>query len=272
MLIDWFTVGAQALNFVILVWLMKRFLYVPVLDAIDAREKRIATQLGDAAAKETQARTERDDFQHKNEVFDQQRAELLGRATDEAKVERQRLIEEARKAADALTAKRRETLSSDAQHLDQAIGRRMRQEVFAVARKALADLASAGLEERMVEVFTRRLGAMDGPAKQAFAAALKSAAEPALVCSAFELPAEQRAAIQTAVNEAFAAEISLRFETRPDLVSGVELASNGQKLSWSIADYLTSLEKLVGELVEKPVMAAAANSIADEPKPVSMSA
>ena len=27
MLIDWFTVGAQALNFLILVWLMKRYLY-----------------------------------------------------------------------------------------------------------------------------------------------------------------------------------------------------------------------------------------------------
>ena len=38
MLIDWFTVGAQVLNFLILVWLMKRFLYKPVLDAIDARE------------------------------------------------------------------------------------------------------------------------------------------------------------------------------------------------------------------------------------------
>jgi len=37
MLIDWFTVGAQALNFIILVWLMKRFLYKPVQDAIAAR-------------------------------------------------------------------------------------------------------------------------------------------------------------------------------------------------------------------------------------------
>ena len=37
MLIDWFTVGAQALNFIILVWLLKRFLYKPILDAIDAR-------------------------------------------------------------------------------------------------------------------------------------------------------------------------------------------------------------------------------------------
>ena len=43
MLIDWFTVGAQALNFLILVWLMKRFLYKPILHAIDAREKRIAS-------------------------------------------------------------------------------------------------------------------------------------------------------------------------------------------------------------------------------------
>ena len=42
MLIDWFTVGAQVLNFLILVWLLKHFLYKPILNAIDAREKRIA--------------------------------------------------------------------------------------------------------------------------------------------------------------------------------------------------------------------------------------
>jgi F-type H+-transporting ATPase subunit b len=45
MLIDWFTVGAQTLNFLILVWLMKRFLYKPILNAIDTREKRIAKEL-----------------------------------------------------------------------------------------------------------------------------------------------------------------------------------------------------------------------------------
>ena len=55
MLIDWFTVGAQALNFVVLVWLMKRFLYKPILDAIDAREKRIAAELADADAKKAEA-------------------------------------------------------------------------------------------------------------------------------------------------------------------------------------------------------------------------
>jgi F-type H+-transporting ATPase subunit b len=56
MLIDWFTVGAQALNFLILVWLMKRFLYKPILHAIDEREKRIAAELADADAKKAEAK------------------------------------------------------------------------------------------------------------------------------------------------------------------------------------------------------------------------
>jgi F-type H+-transporting ATPase subunit b len=263
MLIDWFTVGAQALNFIILVWLLKRFLYKPILNAVDAREKRIAAELADADAKKAEAQKERDDYQHKNEEFDQQRAALLSKATDEAKAARQRLLDDARKAADALSAKRQEALRSDAQNLNQAIRRRTQQEVFAIARKALTDLATTSLEERMSEVFTRRLRTMDGKAKEGIAAALKTPSEPAVVRSAFALPAAQRAAIQKAVNETFSAEVPVRFETAPDVISGIELTTNGQKIAWSIADYLASLEKGVGELLkenDKPEAKA-------EPKP-----
>jgi F-type H+-transporting ATPase subunit b len=251
MLIDWFTVGAQAVNFLILVWLLKRFLYKPILHAIDEREKRIAAQLQDAEGKRADAQKQRDDFQHKNEVFDQQRAALLSKAEADAKAERARLLDEARKAADSLSAKRMETLRNDAHNLGQALSRRARQEVFAIARKALADLATTSLEERLGEVFTRRLRTLDGKAKEGLAAALKGASEPALVRSAFELPAEQRAVIQNALNETFSAAIRLRFETAPDLVSGIELTTDGQKVAWSIADYLVSLEKGVGELLKE---------------------
>ena len=251
MLIDWFTVGAQALNFIILVWLLKRFLYKPILNAVDAREQRIAAELADADAKKAEAQKERDEFQHKNEEFDQQRAALLSKATDEARAERQQLLDEARKAADALSAKRQEALRNDANNLNQAIRRRTQQEVFAITRKALTDLATTSLEERMSEVFTRRLRTMDGKAKEGLGEALKTTSEPALVRSAFELPAAQRAAIQNALNETFSAEVHVRFETAPDLVSGVELTTNGQKIAWSIADYLASLEKGIGELLKE---------------------
>jgi F-type H+-transporting ATPase subunit b len=265
MLIDWFTVGAQALNFLILVWLMRRFLYRPILHAIDEREKRIAAELSNADAKKAEAEKEHDEFQHKNAEFDQQRAALLSKATDEAQAERQRLLDEARKAADALSAKRQETLRNDARNLNQAISRRAQMEVFAIARKALTDLATTSLEERLGEVFTRRLREMDGKAKEVLGAALKTASDPAVVRSTFDVPAEQRAAIQNALNETFSAEVRVRFETAPDLISGIELTTNGQKVAWSIADYLASLEKGVGELLkekDKPEAKA-------EPKPES---
>ena len=268
MLIDWFTVSAQAVNFLILVWLMKRYLYKPILVAIDAREKRIAAELADAAAKEAEAQKERDAFQRKNQEFDQQRAALLSKATDEAKAERQRLVEEARKAADALSVKRQETLRNDARNLNQALSRRAQQEVFAIARKTLTDLASVSLEERAGEVFTRRLREMNDQAKADLAEAFKTASAPTQVRSAFDLPAEQRAAIQQALNETFSADIPIRFETAPDLVGGIELTSNGQKVAWSISDYLTSLEKGVTELLGKQGKPDGPQDIKTEAKPL----
>jgi len=257
MLIDWFTVAAQVVNFLILAWLLKRFLYKPILRAIDAREERISLALADADTKSAEAQKERDEFRQKNARFDQQRTALLSKATDEAKAERQRLLDEARRAADDLSAKRMQALSRDAHNLNQAISRRTQQEVFAIARKALADLATTSLEERMGAVFTRRLREMDGEAKEGFAKALKTASETALVRSAFDLPADQRAAIQNALNETFSAEVRVKFETAPALVGGIELSANGQKMAWSIADYLASLEKGVDELLKTQSQPAA---------------
>ena len=249
MLIDWFTVGAQAVNFLILVWLMKRFLYKPVLRAIDAREKRVAAELADADAKKAEAQTERDVFQRKNEEFDRQRTALLTQATDAAKAERQRLLDDARKAADALAVQRQEELRADARSLSQAIRRRTEQEVFAIARKALADLATTSLEERFGEVLTRRLRLMDAAEKAAFAEALDKSSGPVLVRSAFELPAEQSALIRKALHETFSTDVPVRFEVAPEVISGIELTAHGQRLSWSIASYLTSLEEGVTELL-----------------------
>ncbi|MFT7402477.1 MAG: F-type H+-transporting ATPase subunit b, partial [Hydrogenophaga sp.] len=117
MLIDWFTVGAQLLNFIILVWLMKRFLYQPVLDAIAAREQKIADELADAASTKDRAEHQQAKFQKKNQDFDEQRAVLLSEAKEAAKVERERLQLEAREAAEEASAQRAKAQRADAQQL-----------------------------------------------------------------------------------------------------------------------------------------------------------
>lgn len=250
MLIDWFTVAAQVVNFLILVWLMKRFLFKPITHAIDEREKRIAAELAEADAKKKDAEQERVEFQNKNKDFDQQRAALMSKATEEAKAEHDRLFDQARKEADDLRAGQAAALGNDQARLGGEITRVATEQVFAIARKTLSDLANVSLEERIGEVFTRRLRALNGNDREALGVALKNTAEAAWVRSAFDLPAEQKAAIQNALNETFSAVIRLQFEIKPSTISGIELTANGQKLAWTIDEYLKSLDEKVVELLD----------------------
>jgi len=249
MLIDWFTVGAQALNFVILVWLLKRFLYRPILDAIDARERGIARQLADADATKIEAHRERAEFLKKSDEFDAQRASLLAKALGDAQAERERLLGDAREAADSLSNQRRESLRDASRKLHQALAQRTQQEVFAIARKTLADLGGVDLEQRFAQVLIQKVRALRGDEQEALAKALKTAAQPPIVRSAFELSPTVQSEIRAAINATFGADIPLRFQAAPELVGGIELATDGDKVAWSIAAYLASLEQGIGELL-----------------------
>ena len=99
-------------------------------------------------------------------------------------------------------------------------------------------------------MFTRRLRELDAKAKELLGDALKNSSQPALVRSAFVLPADQRAAIQNALNETFSAVVRIKFEDSQDVICGIELAANGQKVAWSISSYLTELNKKVNNLVD----------------------
>lgn len=251
--IDWFTISAQAINFLVLVWLMRRFLYKPVLNAIDEREKKIATRLANAEKIQAEARNERDAFDQKNSEFDRKRDTMLRTATDQAQVERQKLIEQARHDARALQSQQRETLRKEQLSLRQEIAHRAQQEVFAIARKTLADLAGTTLEERVCDVFTDRVRQIDGSERDEFANALVTLSGPALVRSAFDLPDTERLAIQNALNETFAVELELLFETADTLIGGIEVSANGRKVAWSIEEYLLSLEQGVAELLKEKI-------------------
>jgi F-type H+-transporting ATPase subunit b len=245
MLIDWFTVIAQAVNFLILIWLLKRFLYKPILNAIDQRENKIKNQIKEAENKVVEAEKEQKEFQEKNEAFEAQRESLLNKAGEEAAAKRKQLLEDARKEAEDLRGRLEQSIREEQQHLSREILERTQKEIFAIARKVLADLASASLEEHMVRVFLRHLDEQ----KKQLAEALGPPSGEILVRSAFELPQQLRVDIESAVGEVAADNIHCRFETAPGQISGIELTAGGYKVAWSVEDYLRSLEERLNELI-----------------------
>jgi F-type H+-transporting ATPase subunit b len=261
-LIDWFTVGAQAINFLILVWLMKRFLYKPVLAAIDAREKKIAVELQQAADAKTQAEKEREDLRVQTEALQAKREELLREATADANVQRQHLLEDARKESEQLRSKSMTALTAEQAGLKLEVVSRTRQEAFALSRKILADLADTHLEDRMLEVFIRRVTDLKDAEKARLVA---PPAGPhrgvAVLRSAFELTPVQRANIATAFEKWPCQGSTLQFETAAGLISGLELVVDGQKLAWNATDYLAAVE----EKAQEPAAAQEPPAAAQDP-------
>ncbi|MEO6669592.1 MAG: hypothetical protein ABIN36_08975 [Ferruginibacter sp.] len=243
MKINWFTVIAQVINFLILVWLLKKFLYKPILNAVSEREKKITGQLKDADDKKAAAQKEQDDFKKKNEDFDQQKKSLMDKAVADANAEKQRLTDEAKTEADTVRSNM-EKASKEKQEQDNGvIAEKTQKQVFAITRKALADIASISLEEQSANTFVKHLEALKDDGKKQFIDAFKFNSNAILVKSAFDLPAKQQGEINNAVNVILSADTHLQFKTTPELISGIELSTNGYKISWSFSEYLNSLEK-----------------------------
>ena len=83
---------------------------------------------------------------------------------------------------------------------------------------------------------------------------LKSGSSPVLVRSAYDLPKKQQTEIESAVKELLGGKTQFQFKTAPELISGIDLTSNGYKLAWSISEYLSSLKKSIEETMQETMM------------------
>ena len=251
MKINWFTVIAQVINFLILVWLLKKFLYKPILNAIDEREKKIRDQLKDADDKKAVAQKEQDDFKKKNDDFDQQKKELMDKAVADANTQKQQLMDAAKTEADDLRTKMEKAAKEKQENDNLQITEKIQQQVFAITRKALTEIASISLEEQSANTFNQHLAALKDDDKKQFIDAFKSNANAILVRSAFDLSAKQQGEINNEVNVLLSADAHLQFKTTPEIISGIELSTNGYKIAWSFSAYLNSLEKNIAETMKE---------------------
>jgi F-type H+-transporting ATPase subunit b len=251
MLINWFTVIAQIFNFLVLIWLLKRFLYKPILNAIDAREKYVADKLALAENDMQAAQKEREEFNEKNKAFERQRAELLHQTEEEVRQQRLQLLESVRREYEDLQAKANRALLRNDKIFNQALGLRTSAEIFAIVRKTLADLSGVKLEERIVEVFSSKLQELSQGEKARLLSASESTPGDVVVRTMFELSSGQRALLEKTITESLALAQPVRFETASGLVSGIELEVNNQKIAWNISDYLDKLEMSIKEYLDK---------------------
>lgn len=251
MKVDWFTVIAQVINFLLLVWLLKRFLYKPILNAIDKRENKIKSQLQDAETKKIEAKREQEEFKQKNDDFDERKKGLMEKAVEESKTAGEKLLEEVRKAANDLDIKLKKSAQESLKNTNKEIAQKTQREVFAISRKVLMDLSGVSLEEQSVAVFINKLSELNEAEKKQFLSSFKSNSNEVLIKSAFELPNKQQDEIKKAIDEILEAKGKYEFKVNAEVINGIELTANGYKLAWSISAYINAIEKSITETIRE---------------------
>jgi F-type H+-transporting ATPase subunit b len=248
-LLDWFTVIAQIVNFLLLVALLKYFLYDRIIRAMDAREVKIAARRQEAEAKQAAAEHEAAAYRQQTQELEQQRVGLLAQAKAEADARRAALLDKARGEVEAMQAGWRQALQRERATFMQDLRQRASQHVYATARRALRDLAGADVEVQMLAVFLERLQGLDAQDWHAIAEALQDSTQPLAVASAFDLPPQGRQQLLKILRYHLGP-LEVQFATAPEVICGIEMKVDGYKLAWNLDHYLATLEDSVASAFE----------------------
>jgi F-type H+-transporting ATPase subunit b len=244
MLIDWFTVVAQIINFLILLVLLHRFLYKPILKTIDKRQDQMAARWHAAEAAQEKARAEAQKHRQAQQTLEEQREQLLAEARSTAQTVH---YTELQKAREAIAQKRREwqnALDHEQQTIMADLQHQFGLQMVAIIRRVLQDLANADLEQQAIQTFQHKLQNLDTDTRQAMAAAFADQDQPITVQTALELPAESQAALrQTLQDSQLLNGHPIRFDVSPELIFGIRLQNKAYDLAWSAEDYLEDLER-----------------------------
>lgn len=242
MSIDWFTFAAQIVNFLILVGLLRYFLYGPIVRTMQERERRVTQKLSDAEAVQADAEQQRKQLEAEKHAIEQQRDSLLDQAIQEVEGERQRLIREARNEAESRREQWNQAFEREQRELVSATQRHIQIMSLQAARHTISRLSDTDLQSQVCRVLIRQLQALDESARHEVLMQLDDSPSVVLVRSARLLGEEDRQLLTSAIRQTFQRDCDVHFETDESLVCGLEIEAGGYSLRWNAADALNQLE------------------------------
>jgi len=247
---DLFTFIAQIVNFLVLVALLRIFLYKKVIQAMDEREAKIAARLQSAEDKEKAAEREAQEYQKRKTELEEQRDQLLDQAREEAEQRRRELIENAKQEVEESREQWHRGLEQQRERFLATLRKRSGEQAHRIARQALQDLAEEDLDRRIGGIFLKRLKNL-GERERAELKERLSDSGRAHLASAFDLPDTLRDELKKELSGITGSEVELAHESSPDLIAGIELKVEDKKIGFSLDQYLDDLEQRLNRILDR---------------------
>lgn len=247
MTFDWFIFAAQLFNFMLLIYLLRRFLYGPIMNYMDERQAAINAQLEEAKTHEENAEQTLTEYEEQKDRLQAERQSLITQAQAEAETLKQVLLKEARADVDKQREQWQEALAKEKDSFLEGLQKRATKAFFTAMHQALNDLADAELEQHIIKVFNKQLSQLTPIDQEALERAFVHTNHHARLVTAFPLELSQIHEIKQAIKTNLGQDVDLVLEQNSELGCGLELCVFDQKLTWTLLSYLDSLEKEMGQ-------------------------
>jgi F-type H+-transporting ATPase subunit b len=261
---DWFTVLAQIVNFLILVALLKYFLYGRIVEAMERREDSIAERWNSAEEREAELQQELESANQKKQELEQQREKMMEEAREEVENYRDELTDKARQEAEDARLRWEESLQEETDAFLKDLRKRSTEQILAVVRKVLSDLSDAQLEQRIVHTFLEQLDKLNPEEHDKIQNSLAGGDSQALIQTAFEHPDKLQDQLTSKLKDLFGEELEVRYEHSDDLICGIALQTDSHKVAWDLGDYLHHLEDEIRQALEEETTERRAAEITEE--------
>jgi F-type H+-transporting ATPase subunit b len=243
--LDWSTIVLEIINFLVLVWLLKRFLYQPVLQAIARRKAEIDASIADAEAKRAEVDSLRQQYENRLSDWEHERSTARAALRQELESERRHRLEELRAA---LESEQEKVRVANQRRLAEAQRQAEQQAVLHSAQfasKLLSQLSGAEVDARLVSWATQALAQL-APERRAALRNNKSARE-AQVVSARPLSDDTRRALEAALRELLGGPIACTYDEEPALIAGLRITIGPWVLRANLQDELQGMTELAHE-------------------------
>ncbi|MCD6185407.1 MAG: hypothetical protein J7K84_06420 [Deltaproteobacteria bacterium] len=236
MLIDWFTVLAQIVNFLILIFLLKRFLYGPIIKAMEERKKKIAKAIDQADSAEKKAKQYSEELAREKQNFLEAKEQKLAEARKEIRERQDKNLKKARLEVEDLRQRWMDQLTEDKAAFFHKLKGEVISQVMRIGEKVLRDLANEKLERQVIAVFLKKVSKDDLFQSQTFSGKL-------LIQSGFRLDNEQSEFIRKQFFEYFKEAQTIQFQVIEEIGIGIRIKAGDRKVEWNLESYLGGLEK-----------------------------
>jgi len=239
---DWWTLALQGVNFLLLVWLLERFLYRPVKDVIARRKVLAENAFAEANDAKSAAESERHRLSAEREKVADERQAMLARLHAEIEADRKAMVEKTAAEGEKLLSAAKAAIAEERK----AVLKEMEKEISALATAMAATLLGRLRADVSQDVFLdqlkTRLAALSGEERERLARELARDGAGLTVVTATPLSAEEEARWRATLSDAFGASGRKEFVTDPAIIGGSELRFPHTRLRESWASKLETVQ------------------------------